>query len=257
MGKNGTTFIAAWKFSPGQQLVWWLVDSSLRKHFDHIVFRMPGERTEEQKKLPMIVCANHSSWWDGYVAAVVQRQLGVDGYLMMEEAQLRRYPFFRWIGCFSVNRQDARSALQSLHYAANLLKGRTRRMVWLFPQGVISPNDRRPLVFFTGAAHLARLSAPVYLYPLATRIEYLGEQRPVLFISMGQPILITLEESQQRNFLKSCTKQLEELVTHELDTLHEDIVADKTTGFTLIQRGQKSTNRIFDAVLMRKQMNRP
>ena len=71
---------------------------------------------------------------------------------MMEESQLRRYFFFSWIGCFSVDRHHPRAAMQSIQYAAHLLKEHPGRMVWLFPQGEIAPNDRRPLVFFRGAA---------------------------------------------------------------------------------------------------------
>ncbi len=251
--------IPARKFPPGEQLVWLLVHTSLRRHFDRVFFRMRTEFTDEQCTLPMIICANHSSWWDGYIAALIARRLKLDGYLMMEEAQLRRYFFFSWIGCFSVDRQNARSAIKSVQYAAHLLKGRprdhTRRMIWLFPQGEIAPNDRRPLEFFSGAAHLAKLSAPVLLYPVASRIEYLAEQRPDLYISLGEPLLVGEQELQTPGFLKSYTKRLQECVTQELDQLRADVIASDYSGFTQIMRGTASTNRLFDAALLRKQIN--
>ncbi len=248
--------IPARKFLLGQRLVWWLIDSSLRKHFDRVFLRMRGERTAEQSALPMIMCANHSSWWDGYIAMLIERTQGFDAYLMMEEAQLRRYFFFSWAGCFSVERKNTRSALQSLQYAARLLKNGPKRFVWLFPQGEIFPNDKRPLTFFTGAAYLARLTTPVLLYPVATRIEYLAEQRPDLFISVGEPLLVNAEDAQARSFLKQCTKQLEERVTLELDQLRNDVLASDFSSFTQIMRGRSSMNRIFDAVLFRKQIGK-
>lgn len=204
----------------------------------------------------MLMCANHSSWWDGYIAALVEHHLHLDGYLMMEEAQLRRYFFFSWIGCFSVDRHNTRSALQSLQYAAGLLKARPRRMLWLFPQGEIFPNDHRPLNFYNGTTYLARMTAPVLLYPVATRIEYLAEQRPDLYISLGEPLTITAEQTRERSFLKNCTHQLEEHVTAELDQLREDVINNHLEDFTLLMQGRASTNRIFDAVLLRKQMRR-
>ncbi len=246
--------IPARKFPLGEKLVWLLINTSFHQHFDRIFFRMRTEFIDEQ--LPMIICANHSSWWDGYIAALVERHLKLDGYLMMEEAQLRRYFFFSWIGCFSVDRQNARSAIKSVRYAARLLKGGPRRMVWLFPQGEIAPNDRRPLEFFSGAAHLVRLSAPVLLYPLASRIEYLAEQRPDLYISLGEPLLVSEQELQTPGFLKSYTKRLQECVTEELDQLRADVVASDYSSFTLIMRGWASTNRLFDAALLRKQITR-
>ncbi|GCE05521.1 lysophospholipid acyltransferase family protein [Dictyobacter aurantiacus] len=246
--------IPARKFTPGEQLVWLLIRTSLRGHFDRIFFRMQEPLTEEQRRLPIIICANHSSWWDGYVAALVERHLKLDGYLMMEEAQLKRYFFFRWVGCFSVDRHNARSAMQSVNYAGKLLKQRRGRMVWLFPQGEISPNDYRPLTFFSGAAHIARLAAPALVYPAAIRIEYLAEQRPDLYISLGEPLKIGEAELQTRGFLKHYTACLQEKVAAELDQLRDDVIHSNYSGFTQIMHGRASTNRLFDAALLRKQI---
>jgi len=249
--------IPARKFPLGERLVWQLIDRSLRKYFDCVYFRMRGDYTDEQRAtLPMIICANHFSWWDGYVVALVQRLIKVDGYLMMEEKQLRRYFFFAWAGCFSVDRQNPRSALQSLKYAAKLLKERPGRMVCLFPQGEIFPNDRRPLVFYNGATYLARLINPVLYYPMAIRIEYLAEQRPALFISLGEPILINSEQTKERDFLQSCTKRLEESLTAELDQLRAEVLAGDYSEFKTVIQGKASTNRIFDMLLFRKQIDR-
>ncbi len=62
--------IPAHKFPLGKRLVWRLIDRSFRKYFDRVYFRTSETSTEEQRAaLPMIICANHSSWWDGYVIA--------------------------------------------------------------------------------------------------------------------------------------------------------------------------------------------
>lgn len=257
VGKEGMHMIPARKFPLGKRLVWELIERSFRKYFDRVYFRMRSTNTHEQSgTLPMIISANHSSWWDGYVIALIDRLLGTDGYLMVEEKQLRRYFFFTWIGCFSVDRQNARSALQSLKYAATLLKGQPGRMVSLFPQGEIFPNDRRPLVFYNGVAYLARMVNPVLIYPLAIRIEYLAEQRPALFISMGDPVQIDTAQTKEAHFIKSCTQQLEASLTAELDLLRADILSGNYTDFKTVIQGKASTNRIFDALFFRKQIDR-
>lgn len=248
--------IPARKFPLGQRLVHALIDRSFRKYFDRIYFRSRFEPMQEQQQLPLVICANHSSWWDGYVATLVERHFGLDGYLMMEEAQLSRYFFFAWAGCFSVNRQQVRSALQSLQYAGKLLKDHPNRFVWMFPQGEIEPNDHRPLTFFNGAAYLARQVSPALLLPAAIRLEFLGEQRPVLFISLGQPLAVSPEVAHTPNFLKHQTRRLEECVTAELDALHQDIIDGRYQDFTLLMKGKASTNRIFDTFLLRKQIGR-
>jgi len=249
--------IIARKFPLGERLVWKLIDRSFRKYFDRVYFRMRGEYKDGQhNRLPMILFANHSSWWDGYVVALVERLLGVDGYLMVEEKQLRRYFFFAWAGCFSVDRQNSRSALQSLKYAATLLKERPGRMVCLFPQGEICPNDKRPLVFYNGVTYLARLTNPVLFYPLAIRIEFLAEQRPALFASLGESILISSDETKEPHFLQTCTKHLEEALTAELDQLRADVLMGDYNSFQTVIQGKASTNRIFDTLLFRKQIDR-
>jgi chlorobactene lauroyltransferase len=255
--KEAIPMIPARKFPLGRRLVWELIERSFRKYFDRVYFRMRGTYIDEQRAtLPMLICANHSSWWDGYVIALVERLLNVDGYLMVEEAQLSRYFFFTWIGCFSVDRHNPRAALQSLKYAATLLRGQPGRMVSLFPQGEISPNDLRPLVFYNGAAYLTRMVAPVLSYPLAIRIEYLAEQRPALFISLGEAMLIHVEETREPTFLQTCTSHLQEALTAELDQLRTDVINGDYTGFKLVITGKQSTNRIFDTLLFRKQIQR-
>ena len=61
---------------------------------------------------PTIGCVNHTNWWDGFVLYVLSHRLMQerDIYLAMEEKHLRRYPFFRWMGCFGVDLENPRAA---------------------------------------------------------------------------------------------------------------------------------------------------
>ena len=93
-------------------------------------------RLRYEAELPTIFCLTHTNWWDGYMAQLLNRSVfKKDGYLMMEEINLARYPFFTWIGVFGVDRDDPRKALLSIDYAANLLHERRDRAIWMFPQG--------------------------------------------------------------------------------------------------------------------------
>src|SRR5437868_5853968 len=47
--KEGTPMIPAHKFPLGRQLVWQLIERSLRKYFDRVYFRMRGTYTDEQR----------------------------------------------------------------------------------------------------------------------------------------------------------------------------------------------------------------
>ena len=59
-----------------------------------------------------IVAANHHSWWDGYLAWLVQGRVAQPLGGMMGEAQLSRFRFFRRMGVISPER-GARSAQAS------------------------------------------------------------------------------------------------------------------------------------------------
>ena len=84
-----------------------------------------------------------------------------------------------------MNRQDARSALRSVAYISRLLAARRDRALAIFPQGEITPNDRRPLTMFSGMAHVAQRAGGATLWPVALRYEFRGEQRPEAFIRAG------------------------------------------------------------------------
>jgi 1-acyl-sn-glycerol-3-phosphate acyltransferase len=193
--------------------------------------------------LPLLYLVTHVSWWDGYLLYLLNRHLGRDGYLMMEERQLRRYPFFRWVGCFPVDRDQPRRAAVALREAAGLLTGAPNRAVVVFPQGVIAPADRRPLVLQTGAARLARAVGRVLVLPVALRYEFLGDQHPVTFISAGPPLLIEGARDP-----RALTADFTARLTAEADRLREAVVAGDLADFRPILTGATSVNERFDRV---------
>lgn len=220
--------------------------SLLQRHFHRIMVRGAGPKTFLHTPVPTILFANHSNWWDGLVAYHLSREvLRVDAYAMMEERQLRRYRFFRRLGAFSVDREHPRSAGASLAYAAGLLD-RPGRALWIFPQGVMEPNDRRPLRFFPGLADLARRVGRVCLVPAAFRYEFLMEQRPDCFVSLGEPLMLDRVDDR-----KSLTGNLERRLTGLLDDLRDSVVQAHHEGFFPVLEGRSSVNALLDRALLR------
>jgi chlorobactene lauroyltransferase len=269
--------IPAHKNPFGEAIFWQIARASMQRHFNSVQLRDRGRLAEDTGSLPILMLANHSSWWDGYfawlIAHSVERQ---DHYLMMEEANLRRYRFFTWAGCFSVDRMHGRAALASIHYAAHLLKERPGRAVWIFPQGEIVPNDRRPLRCYSGIGHLVRQVGAARCYPVALRIEYGGEQRPDVFISIGpgrelrmagngahvpgdERLWQAAHEHGGRDgqLCGSTARDLAAILatdlTAELDRLRDDVLAGSTADFTVLLHGRRSMNRLYDAMMLRQQ----
>jgi len=242
--------IPARKNRPGEALFWRLARASLRRHFATVRLRQRGELSQDPGDVPILIVANHSSWWDGYFAWLLSRTIAPqDQYLMVEEANLRRYPFFTWAGCFSVDREHGRRSRESICYAAHLLKERPQRAVWIFPQGEIVPNDTRPLRCYSGIGHLAKQAGAIRYYPVAMRIEYGREQRPDAFISIGPPRTLLDTTSRRPRDLAAC---MAADLTAELDQLRADVLAGNITDFQILLRGRRSLNRLYDAMLRRE-----
>lgn len=196
------------------------------------------------RSLPVIGFGNHSSWWDGLIIYYLSRTLlDTDVYLMMEEKQLVRYRFFTRLGAFSVRREDSSAAAASLRYAARLL-AHPNRWLWIYPQGMMQPNDHRSLKFSPGAAMIARLSGTnVQLVPFAHRYEFLNEQRPDAFIRFGQPFV-----PKQPIEIEQTTQTMEHAVTDLLEQLRTDVAAGELHDYRVVLEGKLSTNKQYDRI---------
>ncbi len=238
---------------------WWLGDlavyyglvrPALRRAFHRVLLDDQSVRSDTGQRLmrsasPLLCYVTHTAWWDGYLALELFRTVYPrTGFLMMEEAQLRRYFFFRWEGCFSVDRADPREGLRAIRYAASLLQTEHKPIVWLFPQGAIQPSDQRPLTLYRGAAEIAMRTDGVWCLPIALRYEFGQEQRPEALISFGQPDWV------DRSWARSAVQSLfEQRLTAAADNLRAAWLSQDLAAFRTVLRGRSSTNRVFDALL--------
>ena len=143
---------------------------------------------------PMIIYCNHSSWWDGLAALLISETARFDSFFMMEEKQLKKLFLFRRLGAFSVVRENPRQSVKSINYAANLLKEKSDRTIWIFPQGEILPNDVRPIFFYNGISRIIEKTGNCVVIPAAFRYEFLGAFKPDVFVEVGNKMQINVGE---------------------------------------------------------------
>jgi len=219
----------------------------LRRHF-HILHLQGADRVQRlDRSLPVVFFGNHSNWWDGLIEFYIGREIfHVDSYLMMEEKQMERYRFFRFIGAFSVNRGSPREAYASVRYASQAVAG-PNRALWIYPQGDMRPNDVRPLRFFPGIGHIANMLGKAQFVPVARTYEFMKEQLPEVFTTIGEPILV---ESAERP--KTLAARFENVLTAQLAELRSNVIAERTDAFTAILRGRSSTNVVYDRARMKE-----
>jgi 1-acyl-sn-glycerol-3-phosphate acyltransferase len=228
----------------GEALIYWaLVRWGVWSHFDRVWLKLAGPLPHPADG-PLIAYPNHPSWWDGYMCFLLNRLLlceRFEGYLMMEEPELRRYRFFTWAGCFSVDRHDARSAARSVAYISRLLGERRDRSLYIFPQGEITPNDRRPIVAYPGVAHIARRAGSATLWPIALRYEFRGEQRPEAFIRAGPA-----HRPPAGADTRALTAEVAARLTAAVDALRDEVAAGQLGDYEVLLHGRAGVNRLFD-----------
>lgn len=192
-------------------------------------FQISGLQTLKIRSagLPTIIYANHSSWWDGLVAFHVSEKLKMDSFIMMEEKHLKKFFLFRRLGAFSVIREKPFEAIKSINYAARLLKEKPSRVLWIFPQGKIIPNDLRPLIFFSGISKIIEKVGECLVVPFAVRYEFLNEYKPEIFVKAGKA-----DNFNERS--KTKTEFFENKMSVLLDTLKSEVLNQNFSSYEKI-----------------------
>lgn len=182
----------------------------------------------KEEKLPLIIYANHSSWWDGLVIFEILRKFDFENFVMMEEKHLRKFFLFRKLGAFSIVRENPREAVKSINYAASLLKEKSTRTVLIFPQGEIQPNDICPIRFFNGLARIIEKTGKCQAVEISLRYEFLENFKPEIFVKIGE-----IEKFEiGKNFdAKQLTEKFEIRMSENLEELKQAIIRKNTDNY--------------------------
>ncbi|MBK6425976.1 MAG: lysophospholipid acyltransferase family protein [Blastocatellia bacterium] len=206
---------------------------TVRRHFRAVYVR----GTLPDTRAPLLVCVHHAGWWDPILLFhLSRRRFPGRHFTMMEEANLRRFGVFRRLGAFGIDRASKNGPLASLRYALKRLSEPTSR-VWIFPQGTITPVDRRPINVDPGAAWLAtRAGVPVVA--VAIRYEFREDQLPEAFVSFSLPELVRVERTVDEDPVR-------ELLTSEADGLRDAVWSGGLDEFERVVSGRRSISDRF------------
>ena len=230
----------------------WYSRRQFKRHFHSLRVQMASALPAMDPTVPVIFYCNHAYWWDGFWSQLcTERYFMQNLHIIIEYAQLTRHRFFTRVGAFSIDRSNARSAVETLDYAATCLLAPSSRQnaLWIFPQGLIEHVDKRPLVFFRGTAGIAarvlKQRESLYLVSLVSRIEYLEDQKPELFLSFQAPKLLRKSDWEGLDLL---TGLMTETTERRLDELKQQIVERRLEEFEVIVQGAESINRRLEAL---------
>lgn len=142
---------------------------------------------------PLILVANHVSWWDGFLLRRVQRYLRPHApmHTVMLERELSKWPILRLLGGIGIDPDHPSSVVQSIRVLEERLERRRDSVVLYFPQGMIWPSQKRPLAFHRGIELFAEKLPPADILPIAIHLEPMNTPAPHAFIAADRPVSAT------------------------------------------------------------------
>lgn len=214
----------------------------LKRHFHAIVAEGDIDPVHQG---PVIYIANHSSWWDGLLFFYLTQQKSVlSHYVLMNEEGLKQYPFFRRLGAFSINRNQPKEVIRSLHYSEKLM--RQANPVWLFPQGEIQNQEIRPLQFQTGIGYLLERFEQVTVKPVTFYYSFGESQKPIVSIQIGDDIVIEGKSKSRKRWTSYFQDVLEMQADGQRKEIIENLHFHQSPRQDQLMKRSKSTSDRFD-----------
>ena len=207
--------------SPGAWRVfeWWFRPWLRRQLTGIHLAGLNSIRTESEAAgdLPLVLIANHTSWFDGFLLREVHRHLRPDTPLrtLMLRRELEQNPILRFIGGSGFDPEQPFTLRRALGEVVALRN--TGVTLSYFPQGKIFPSARRPLGFARGIEGVLRALRPALVLPVGLHLEMGNRVRPAAWITLGSLIRV-----ERREELPSAAK-LEQTVERLLDRTHHHL----------------------------------
>ncbi len=146
----------------------------IKWHFREVLFE--GDLSAPSG--PILVVANHFSWWDGFFIYQLNNKFWHKRFhVMMLEKQLKNRRFLNKVGAFSIS-ATGDSTLRSMRYATSLLQN-NKNLLTIFPQGHFTSQGAIPVKFEGGAQFLIRHSAS-HVKMVVILVDYFSHRKPFL-----------------------------------------------------------------------------
>ena len=216
---------------------WRIVRGYFRRHFRAVMVQ--HAEMLAQATGPLLVYANHSSWWDPMVCVLLADELLPERrhYAPMDAAALQRYPILRRLGIFPVEMASARGAAQFLRTSEAILA--QGGVVWITPQGRFA-DAREPLTFKPGLGALAARIPGVTLLPLAIEYTFWDERLPETLLRFGEPVRLPVDATADQ-----ATLTLQASLADVMAQLKVAVIARDAGTFRVLLTGGRGTGGFY------------
>lgn len=196
---------------------------------------------------PLVLLANHPSWWDGVMFMLLLRRLfpGRPCFFPIDAAALEKYRFMKKLGCFGVEQDSARGAVRFLRTAKGVLEGERSHMLWMNAPGRFSDIRERPVPLAAGAVRLAEHAPPDALIgTLAFEYTHWTEKRGEALAAFGPAVEARELAAMARGPRE---ERLRAMLTATMDGLAEDAVTRDPTRFRTVVAGKEGMGGLYGA----------
>lgn len=210
---------------------------------DFHAVRISGNIPEPPATRPAVIYANHPSWWDPALFAVLTKRCFPDrqGYGPIDIEALARYRFMSRIGLFGIE-SSSRLGRRFLRTSLRVLDD-PRSLLWITPEGRFADPRERPVQLRPGLAHLARRAQHAIFVPMAVEYVFWTERQPEALCRFGVP----LDPSTQTHLdVSAWSALLQRQLTETMDALAKDAVARDPLRFRLLLRGRSGIGGVYD-----------
>lgn len=227
-------------------LQWWFcryLEHYFARHFDGVRVAREGFRPGDVSD-PFVVYSNHPSWWDPVLFMLLRDALlpNRDGFGPMDAEALAKYPLFKRLGVFGIERGTHSGAVAFLRTAEAVLL-RPRSTLWLTAEGAFTDPRRRPIELQFGLAHLVRRVPNLQVVPLAIEYTFWNERLPEALVRFGQPV--DLSGLQGAN-VEAISGRLEWALEETMDLLAVDAQSREAERFEAILLGKTGIGGPYD-----------
>ena len=215
------------------------------KSFDAVRISRQG-RPPEDHGGPLLVYANHPSWWDPIHFLLLAR-LAMPRRRMFgpfEAQALEQYGFFARMGAFGIDTASRQGAADFLRTCRGIL-ALPDTTLWITAQGTFTDPRDRPVVLRPGLAHLARRLESGMVVPLAVEYPFGNERRPQALSYFGTPI--PLERQGRSADVDAWNARLSAALEETMDRLAAEVVARDPERFDTLVLGRTGIGGVYDA----------
>ena len=172
----------------------------------------------------IIVTPNHFSWWDGFFIEYLMRKFSDRKlYIMMLEDQLKKYPFFKYLGAFSIKPGSVRSVSESIVYSKEVAKSDSSYLVF-YPQGEIQNYEVEHVKLKKGLGAVSIKNNTGVLI-VSFKIVYGNEKKPDVYCRFFERVLKMKTEEDIKVYEKLFMKNIVMLNTDVIKGIGADLLA--------------------------------